>query len=251
MRIIIVILCGVSVWLSSWAADTYERLEAKAERFVQLQEWNSAHAMYLLMIDKRPDEVKSYARAIVTGGLLGDNKTQTALQEDTQKRGMSLDSIFSEVRKFSFEIGESNQYEKFLMLVKGAQPWMSRHINMRLLKYYDFRNDAGNMVLTGNELLAVTPDDIYCLSAVARGYMLLGDYEKGVMTYERILALEPDNYDSLVALGNYFDVMWKMSEGTRSQMTATKMKAIEYLQKAYTLRPTPFIESKLAELQRD
>lgn len=240
----------MSAWKLCFAADDiYKRLEAKAERFVQFQEWNSANAMYLLMINKKPDEIKTYAHAIVTAGLLNDIKMQMSLQEDTQKRGMPLDSVFNEVYNFSFEIGESKQYESFLKLVKTNQPWMSRHINMRLLKYYDFRNDAMNMVTISNELLSVTPDDINCLSIAARGYFLLGDYEKGVITYGQILNLDTDNYDALLALGNYYDVMWKMSEGTRSQMTSTKIKAIEYLQKAYTLHPTPFIRLKLAELQ--
>ncbi len=235
--------------LSSATDDTYERLEAKAERFVQLQEWNSANAMYLLMINKKPKEIKSYARAIVTAGLLDDIKMQMSLQEDTQKRGMPLDSVFNEIKDFSFEIGASCQYEKYLIAVKSTQPWMARHINMQLLKYYDFRNEATNMISTGKDLLTATPDDITCLSIVARGYMLLGDYENGVTMYKRILSINPDNYDAIVALGNYYNVMWEMSEGTRSQMTSVKIMALEYFQKAYDLRPTPFVESKLKELR--
>lgn len=247
MRVLVVILVAVA-WVNVWAADDYERLSAKAERYVQFQEWNSAHAMYLLMTDKRPGDAKAYARAIVTGGLLDDDATQVELLELTQKRAISLDSIFSEVYNFSYETGESQEYEQFLCMVKNRQPWMARNINVRLLKYYDFRNDAANMVSVGKELLAGTPDNIGYLSIVARGYMLSGDFENGAITYERILTLTPADYDATVALANYFYMVWKDVEGTRSQMTDIEEKAVYYFRKANNLRSTPFIESKLTEL---
>ena len=67
---------------------------------------------------------------------------------------------------------------------------------------------------------------------VARGYMLMGDFENGVGAYDKILSIDDENYDALIAMGNYFYVMWKESEGTRSQMTSTKVQAQEYLQKS-------------------
>jgi cytochrome c-type biogenesis protein CcmH/NrfG len=120
---------------------------------------------------------------------------------------------------------------------------------VRLLEFYDFRNDATNMVSVGKELLVATPDDIGYLDVVARGYMLMGDFENGVGAYNKILSIDDENYDALIAMGNYFYVMWKESEGTRSQMTSTKVQAQEYLQKAYNLRPTPFVKAKLTELE--
>ena len=47
-----------------FAQDNYARLEARAARFVQFQEWNSANAMYMLMIDQRPNVPKTYSRVL-------------------------------------------------------------------------------------------------------------------------------------------------------------------------------------------
>lgn len=231
------------------AVMDYGKLSAKADRFVHFQEWNSANAMYMLMLDQRPMESQLYSKAIVTSGLINDEKLQLDLLERTQKNGIPLDSIFSGVRNFSFEVGESQEYEQFLKLVKVSHSWLSRPINVRLLEFYDFRNDATNMVSVGKELLVATPDDIGYLDVVARGYMLMGDFENGVGAYNKILSIDDENYDALIAMGIYFYVMWKESEGTRSQMTSIKVQAQEYLQKAYNLRPTPFVKAKLTELE--
>ena len=39
-------------YLNAWAERDYTRVEARAERFVQFHEWNSANAMYMLLIIK-------------------------------------------------------------------------------------------------------------------------------------------------------------------------------------------------------
>ena len=247
-RLILIILCLATVCGVMAVSSVYDKLEAKAERFVQFQEWNSANAMYLLMLESKPNEIKTFARAIVTYGLLGEGERQLSLYEETQKRGMALDSVYNEVRDFAFNIGMPQQYENFLLLVKKSQPWVSRHINTHLLNYYDFRNDAINMVSVGSELLSVTPENIRFLSIVARGYMLMDDFDNSVATYNKILSLDPDNYDSLLSLGNYYFMMWKSVERSRSQMASIKHVARNYLQKAYALCATPFVESMLAEI---
>lgn len=239
---------GVAGMVAQTLSD-YDKLIAKADRFVQLGEWNSAYAMYILMSEKRPDVSMPYSRAIVTAGKLADDKSQVEMLERTQRCGIPLDSVFAEVSRFAFEIGESQEYEQLLLLVKNRQPWMARNINIRLLKYYDFRNDAAKMVSIGNELLAITPDDVYYLMVTARGYMLQADFDNAVTVYNRVLAIDPDNYDTLVALGCYYCMAWKDAEGTRSQMSSIREKAIEYLQRAYALRPTPFVAETLDQLK--
>lgn len=243
-------VCILSLILNfqAWAERDYTRVEARAERFVQFHEWNSANAMYMVLINSVPKEPKYYSRAIVTSGLISDDKTQVGLLEMTQRQGIPLDSIFAGVYKFAYQIGESQEYEHFLKLVKSRQPWMSRNINLRLLKYYDFRNDAINIVAVGKELLLATPNEVVYLLAVGRGYMLQGEYEEAVQVYKKVLELDENNYDALLALGNYYYVMWKEAEGSRSQFTETKNLTLKYLKKAYELSPTPFVKSVIEEL---
>lgn len=231
------------------ASVNYDNLEAKAKSFIKIREWNSAYAMYLLMMESRPNKTGLYSHAIVLAGLMNDDKSQLNLLEQTQKRGMPLDSIFFEVNNFAFSISEPQEYEQFLQLVKTRNNWLSRHINIKLLDYYSFRNDANNIIEIGNDLLSATPDNIEYLSAVARGYFLIGKYEIGVNTYKHILGLSPDDYDSLISLGNYYYFMWDSAKESRSQMTSIKNDALNYFKQAYKINPTPFIQQKIKELE--
>lgn len=251
MKRIWILIMAVAVWMNATAVVGYDKLNEKAERFVQFQEWNSANAMYLLMLEQKHNSTAVFSRAIVTSGLIHNEKAQIELLEQTQKQGLPLDSVFTGVSRFAYEIGESQEYERFLQLVKNRQSWLTRPINIRLLDYYAFRNDANNMVATGNELLAGTPDDTGYLSTVARGYMLLGDFENSVATYKRILEIVPQDYDALIALANYYYMVWKESEGTRSQFVDSRDNAIAYFEQANALRPTPFVTRVLNDLKNE
>ena len=116
------------------AADSYESRKTRAERYFKYKEWSSALAMYLLMLDERPDEVEPYYKAIVAGAMNNDSITQIDMLERTQQRGISLDSLFNGVRSVSFSIGEAGAYNNFLLLVKKHQPWLNRRINIYLLR---------------------------------------------------------------------------------------------------------------------
>lgn len=248
MRILSILLLLFFACGKIQAQIDYNKLNEKAERFIQFQEWRNANAMYLLMLDNRNDDFGSYSRAIVTSGLIGDRQSQLDLLERTQKAGIPLDSIFSQVRVFSFDIGEYQEYERFLKLVKHTHSWLARPINMRLLKYYDFRNDAPNMVSIGQELLVATPNEVNYLGVVARGFVLMGDFENGADVYERILSIDDKNYEALIAMGNYFYVMWKAAEGTRSQLSDNKQKSLEYFHRADKVHSTPYVTSVINEL---
>lgn len=241
----ILILCvGIVFAVPAHAVLEYSVLAAKAQRFVNFQEWGSALAMYDLMIDQRPAEIVPYAHAIVVSGIMNDRKSQIQMLEGTQKHGIPLDSIFSQVRAFSFSISHSQVYQQFLELVKERQPWIARNIDIQLLNYFIFRCDGANMVIEGERLLAGTPDNIQYLAAVARGYALQGSYEQAMKRYKQILAFDASNYDALLSLGNYYYILAQSpSHGSASAW------AIQYLSQAYKIFPTPFVANALKELQ--
>ena len=245
------ILLFTAISLSaSLQTDDYETRKIKAERYFKYKEWRSALAMYLLMLDERPQEVEPYYKAIVAGAMVNDSTTQIDMLMRTQQRGISLDSLFNGIKNVSLSIDEAQAYCNFLLLVKKQQPWLKRSINIYLLKYYDFRNDSQNMIKTADELLAQTPSNTVYLKTIAKAYINMGDFDKAMEYYKRILAIDNNDYDSLLALGNYYATQLLQSADD-TPLSKEDLIALSqtYLYEAYNLYPTPYVAQLLSRVK--
>lgn len=244
------ILLAIAVAATSWAAAAidYDAVSTKAERFFNYQEWNSALAMYELMIDSRPLDIPTYYKAIVASGMLGRKDIQIDMLSRTQKQGIALDSIFSGVKKVSFAIGEGEAYEEFLKLVRERQPWIARGINTYLLEYYNFRNDAVNMIDVAERLLTTTPDNVEYIRILARGYMMAGRMDDAVECYKHIASQNPADYDAHLNLGIFYKQ--RLETAAPADQADCAALAQTYLTDAYRLQPTPYVAQLLVDLRK-
>lgn len=230
--------------------DNYETRIARAERFFKYKEWGSALAMYHMLLNERPNEVEPYYKAIVASAMIGDSITQMDLLEQTQQRGISLDSLFNGIRTVSFAIGEARAYNGFLQLVKYRQPWLQRKINMYLLDYYSFRNDTRHTIETAKILLTQTPNNTGYLKTLAEAYVKAGTFDKAIECYKQILAIKSDDYDALLALGNYYALQLLSPCPTPRNLGDKDLKSLSqtYLTEAYSIHPTPYVANLLAKI---
>lgn len=227
------VLCALAV--SAYGVNPYPQLEVKADRAFGYGEWASAAAMFDLMLEQKPDVPDTYGRAIVANGMRGATSEQMRLLSQALDNHVPFDSVFSNVEMWSSYLGRPRVYEKFLVDTREAYPWMRRAINATLLKYYTFRDNGPEMVEYSLAMLEGAPDNTVFLRSLARGYMLTARIPQGLATYKRILAVEPDNYDVLLALGNWYAMNPDGVENGRV-----------YLERAYSLHPTPYV-AKLLE----
>lgn len=221
------------------AQTPYSRLQLKADRFFDQKEWAQAAATYYQMLDIKPDVAATYGKAIVANAVKGDTLAEMDLMVKALNAKVPFDSVLSRVRQTSFRLGKSNLYGDFLLRAKEAYPWMRRPIENYLLRYYIYRHDGAKMVEYSKLMLQGDPSNTGFLMSLARGAMLCGDYKEGISAYESILAVVPDDYDSLLALGNYY------------YMREEKEKALSYLRRANAIRPTPYVTSLLDSLLPD
>lgn len=236
MRIIrhltlLALVCATA--LQSHAVNPYPQLEEKAHRFFAHSEWASAAAICDLMLEEKPEIPSTYGMAIVSNAMRNDTTEQMRLMQGALDHHIPFDSIFSQVKQWSFHLGKSHLYENFLKETRNAYPWMRRTINGNLLKYYTFRRDGAEMVNYSEIMLDGAPDNLDFLHTLALGYMLSGNETAGIDTYSKILASYPDNYEALIAMGN-----WHAQNGQ-------PQKALEYLDHAYSLRPTPYVARQI------
>lgn len=234
IKILLLFMLGVAAVSPAWAQSSYSRLELKANRFFDQKEWAQAAATYYQMLDQRPDVAQTYGKAIVANAVRNDTVAEMNLMAKALDNKIPFDSILSRVKSESFAIGKSNLYGDFLVRVKEGYPWMRRPIDNYLLRYYTFRHDGRKMMEVSEMMLQGAPDNVGFLSTYAQGAMLCGDFPRAIATYGKILAIDPEDYDTLLTLGNYYRL-----NGDSSQWRP-------FLERAYSLHPTPHLQQLLA-----
>lgn len=232
------IIAGALLMLTALtaAACDYDTIARKAQRFFDWREWASAQALYGIMIDSHPDADSIYVKDIVASSLLGQEEYASKLLTDAMKAGVSFSRLMAGVKDVSFAISEPAVYERFLERSKRDCPWLARAIDDELLSYYMFRDNGEQTVIYARKMLDGLPESIKYLSALAQGYACCGNFDNATDTWKRILTLDPDHYETLLRIGNYYAI------------ADNKSAAIDYLTRANNLRSTPYLTSRLTEL---
>lgn len=227
--------------LCSLASD-YEALAVKARRMFHYREWASAGALYSLMLAERPQVTDSYGHAIVAAGMIDDPAQQLRLTDMGLRSQVPVDSLFRSVERTSFSVGQTSLYEKYLLLVKQAEPWLARSIDSYLLKYYVYRRDAAGMIEYSRIMLGPVPDRKEFLYTLAQGYLLDGQTDNAIGIYTRIVELYPQSLEALLYLGNYYS-------SYASSDTQARAQALTYLRRARDIAATPYLEATIARLE--
>lgn len=233
----VVVSIGTSIARAGTADTTgYATTAAKAERFFANAEWPSACAMYILMLEERPDCSSTYSAAVVANTMAGDTAQAIALVPRAMSHGVAFDSLLSGVRDRCFSIGHGDIYEHFLMDIKGHYPWLARVSDNYLMQYYDFRQNGPMLIRYARLMLDGMPENRRFKRMLARGLMLDGRTTEAVATWTDIVEAHPDDYDTLLDLGNYYDA------------TGDAGRAVHYLTRAEDIRPTPYVARRIADL---
>lgn len=241
----LLILTAVTVFTLSASPADYKSLAVKADRFFAQKEWASASAMFELMLDSRPGTPGVYGRAIVAAAMAGDTVAEMELVNRSIVNYVPFDSTFAAVRSASFELGRTRLYEDFLLRVRESEPWLARTVDAYLMKYYAFRRNPAMMVAYSEEMLRGMPDDRGFMSTLAQGLMLEGRSAEAMKVYQRMLEIDPADYDALLEIGNYNYMLWAADRSD----AAARQRALETLSKALSLRPTPYVVSALSTLK--
>lgn len=214
----------------------YDMTAVRAARLFEWREWASAEALYSLMITEKPQADSAYVKAIVAASMIGHTETASHLLTQAMKAGVSFPRLMAGVKTVSFEVGAANVYEDFMLRSQRDCPWLERAIDAELLKYYQFRDNGQLIIKYAKKMLSGMPDSVDYLSAIAEGYVLTGDFDNAVASWQKIISISPRNYTTLLELGNYF------------ANAGDKDEAIAYLNLAADIMPTPYVEARIASL---
>lgn len=246
MRRFLAIL-AVAVTLSALKASgtDYTNLDGRAWRAYTHGEWASAAALLDLMLEQRPEVASTYGRAITANAMRSDSLEQVRLLEKALANHIPFDSVFAQVEQWSFHLGNFHIYENFLSLARDSYPWMKRTVDAKLLAFYRFRSNGDKMIEFADAMLDGAPDNVGFLHSLAEGYMLTGRFDRGLDTFRRILEHAPDDYEALLAMGNWLHLHPADARAGESART--------YLEHAQKINATPFVERILrsTRMQKD
>lgn len=220
----------------AYGQSDYERLSGKAERFFANEEWTSAHAMYLLMLERQPSEVSTYSHAIVADIMAGDTVGAVEMLPRAMSYEISFDTLLTDVRTTSFSIGRGDLYENYLLEIKNTYPWLNRVADNYLMQYYAFRQNGPELVRYATTMLNGLPENVTFMRMLAHGFLLTGRTDDAKDVWLKIVSLYPDDYDTVVDLANYYDTV-----GDRES-------ALDWMRRVYGLRPTPYVERRIDAL---
>ena len=209
----------------------------KAKRFFENQEWASANAMYLLMMEEKPQVVSTYAGAVVADIMIGDTIQALDMIPRSMTYQIPLDSLLSDIKTISFSIGRGDLYEHYLLKMKTTYTWLSRVADNYLMQYYAFRQNGPELVKYARTMLAGLPDNLNFLRMLAYGLLLSGDSEGAEKTWLKTNDLYPDNLDTVLDLANFYDSLGR------------KREALEWMLRANDMHSSPYIRSRIATLE--
>lgn len=236
---LIICLCATGFAAAGQTAGNSDKtIETKAELFFHNREWASAQALYSLILDRQPDRDSIYVYAIVSAAMLKHNDIASHYLTQAMKAGVAFSPLMHGVENVSFEIGAPKLYEDFLIRSQKDCPWLTRPLDAELLRYYLFRNNGAKAEIYARKMLAGMPQSVEYLSDLAKSYADSGDFDSAVETWQRILEIEPDNYPTLLQLGNYYKIISSDEEATR------------YLGLAAAIRRTPYVDRTLKAFDR-
>lgn len=205
----------------------------KAARFFDSKEWLNANALYLTALEANPTDSHVFARAIVSSAMAGDTSGAVHLIGLAGEHSVDTSEMWELVLADSFAAGSPTLYTSLLDEARTAYPWMSRSIDRELLDYYAFRSNGPQLVSYARKMLAGMPDNVEFLRLLARGHLLSGRTQEAIDTWQRILNINPDQYDTLLDLGNCL------------MLTGQPDRARPLLTRADALHPTPYVTARL------
>lgn len=218
------------------AQTDYNRTASKAQRFFDNEEWASANAMYLLMLEQKPRVVSTYAHAVVAQVMAGDTVQALDMVPRSMDNEVPLDSLLSDVRNVSFSIGRGRLYEHYLLGIRRTYPWFARVADNYLMQYYSFRQNGPELIRYARTMLAGLPDSRNFLRMLASGLLLNGETAEAIDIWLKVTKLYPDDYDTVLDLANCYDAL------------GDRVEALRWMERALQLRRTPYVEARIAAL---
>lgn len=186
------------------SASTYERQAARMNDYFNHAEWNYVLVEAASMIKQRPSDVEPYALSIIAAQFMEDIPTENYYLKLSQSNLIHVDSLLTLIYVRTKQLHNADIYEQLLLNLKKNNKWLSRVFDIYLLDYYHFARKTKETIKIANELLNATPNNVRFIKIKADALFYQGDTREAVQLYEKLLQIDPNDYETLTLLSAYY-----------------------------------------------
>ena len=154
----------------------------------------------------------------------GDTTVTAPAVERALANHVPLDSVLSVLENEALAHADGNLYVAELHRIGRQMPYLRRPVDARMMIRY------------AQALLRGLPDSPHYLNILAKAYLIDGDIDAAIATWKRTVAVDSGNLEALVGLGN---ALYEQEPSA----------ALQYLEKAQEIHPTPYLTSRIASLR--
>lgn len=163
--------------------------------------WQTASRYLDQVLALDPDQVDAIAGRVITYNMAGLKRTALSTLEKALERNPSalllLNMHASQLRALGRSTEASEAESRYAALRFDDQAFLSGQIDLALA-----RRDRAATERWIERLLETDPDSQWAHGVAARSYRALGQAERGIATYQRALALAPEDVGTLRALAD-------------------------------------------------
>lgn len=200
-----------------------EVLLARAELARSGLSWQTASRYFDQVLALDPDQIDAIAGRVITYNTAGLKRTALATLEEALKRNPSalllLNMHASQLRSLGRATEASEAEARYAALRFDDQAFLSGQIDLSLA-----RRDRPATERWVERLLDTDPDSQWAHGVAARSYRALGQAERAIATYQRALALAPEDVGTLRALADLQGELGRRDEQLKLLQTILKIR---------------------------
>lgn len=260
-----------AVGIQVMAQPREKHLAERADEAYAGAKWKSASTLYDVLLKDTTAYTPRFAKAVFASVMASDSVSWSKVDQVLIRNEYRLDSLFRDISRLSIHARLFDVYEQTLKRASRQFPLYQDTLTHTLIAYRKLLRQPEQIIRVADSALGKDPDSRKWLVEKAEAYRMKGEVGTALEVYKIILRNNPNDYESLVFIGNYYFLQGKKSlksladeagslvNPTQKESEAYNFQcravyrdyyqaASEYLERANALRPNGTLKATLYEI---
>ena len=188
----------------SLQAQSSNQLYDKAQEAFQNQRWKSASTLYTLLLQDSTHYTPLMGRKLMADMMSQDQTSLHRAEELVKKNICCLDSLLNDFSRLAIQMRHFDIFEETLLHMGKVLPAYKDSLLDIAVRYRGFLRQPDKVVSLIQQQKPEDERTEKWMQYLADAYQMLGNTSLALQEYEKILAINPDNQNAGVFVGNYY-----------------------------------------------